>query len=169
MTLADAKKEVFLLLDETKPKPEFKAKLNTFFDRGQKEISLYYPIWKSKEYGKDDARVFPTDCYRPTVVITNGNRLPFRSMPSGAFTLCYEALPETITDESPDSIQLSISGEAAYALVLYVAAQCNATEHDQRFFNSFYSQYQGKLGNLLNSSATPVAVVVKGGEVCSEL
>ena len=44
MMLGDAKSEVLKLLDETKPKVDLTGKLDRFFDMGQKEVALYYPI-----------------------------------------------------------------------------------------------------------------------------
>lgn len=48
MTLGEAKSEVLKLLDETKPKADPTGKLDRFFDMGQKEVALYYPIWREK-------------------------------------------------------------------------------------------------------------------------
>lgn len=48
MTLGEAKSEVLKLLDETKPKADLTGKLDRFFDMGQKEVALYYPIWREK-------------------------------------------------------------------------------------------------------------------------
>ena len=46
MTLGEAKSEVLKLLDETKPKADLTGRLDRFFDMGQKEVALYYPIWR---------------------------------------------------------------------------------------------------------------------------
>ena len=59
MTLGEAKKRVLLLLDESKPKNDLTSKLDRFFDMGQKEVALYYPIYKIKPYFDDDDRVLP--------------------------------------------------------------------------------------------------------------
>ena len=54
---------------------------------------------------------------------------------------------------------LDLPEEAAPAVIFYAAAQCNSMEYDQRFFQSFYAQYQGKLANLTANPQGPFAVV----------
>ena len=65
MTLGEAKSEVLKLLDETKPKADPTGKLDRFFDMGQKEVALYYPIWREKTYAAEDEKTLPQDCCKP--------------------------------------------------------------------------------------------------------
>ena len=65
---------------------------------------------------------------------------------------------------APDSLELEVAEEAASAVLFYVAAQCNSMEYDQRFFQSFYAQYQGKMANLAAEQQGPVAVVEVSGD-----
>ena len=71
MMLGDAKSEVLKLLDETKPKVDLTWKLDRFFDMGQKEVALYYPIWREKTYAAEDEKTLPQDCYKPRYVIVD--------------------------------------------------------------------------------------------------
>ena len=116
MTLGEAKKRLLILLDESKPKADLTGKFNLFLDMGQKEVALYYPIYRVKEY-------------------------------------------------AADSMVLDLPEEAAPAVIFYAAAQCNSMEYDQRFFQSFYAQYQGKLSNLSGQADGPAAVVTGGCNV----
>lgn len=162
MTLGEAKKRVLLLLDESKPKNDLTSKLDRFFDMGQKEVALYYPIYKIKPYFDDDDRVLPEDCYKPLQVILDGVWYPYdrtEPLPKSAFSLRYEAIPQTIEENAPDDTLFSLPDEAILAVIFFVAAQCNSTEYDQRYFQSFYAQYQGKVSNLIADPRGPVAVV----------
>lgn len=89
---------------------------------------------------------------------------PRAALPQGAFTLRYEARPADIPENAPDSLELEVAEEAASAVLFYVAAQCNSMEYDQRFFQSFYAQYQGKMANLAAEQQGPVAVVEVSGD-----
>ena len=62
------------------------------------------------------------------------------------------------------ALELEVAEEAASAVLFYVAAQCNSMEYDQRFFQSFYAQYQGKMANLAAEQQGPVAVVEVSGD-----
>ena len=98
MTLGEAKSEVLKLLDETKPKADLTGRLDRFFDRGQKEVALYYPIWREKTYTAADEKTLPQDCCKPRYVIVDGIAHPYTNgapLPD-AFTLRYEAYPADI-------------------------------------------------------------------------
>ncbi len=162
MTLGEAKKRVLLLLDESKPKNDLTSKFDRFFDMGQKEVALYYPIYKTKHYAEDEEKALPGDCFKPLQIILDGVWVPYdktEPLPEGSFSLRYEAVPEPIPENAADDTTFSIPDEAVLAVIFFVAAQCNSTEHDQRFFQSFYAQYQGKLSNLIADPQGPVAVV----------
>ena len=77
MTLGEAKSEVLKLLDETKPKADLTGRLDRFFDMGQKEVALYYPIWREKTYAAEDEKTLPQDCCKPRYVIVDGIAHPY--------------------------------------------------------------------------------------------
>ena len=167
MTLGQAKERLKQLLDESKPKADLTGKLDRFFDMGQKEVALYYPIYRTKEYAAGEARALPGDFFRGCQVVADGvwhAYDPAAALPQGAFTLRYEARPADIPENAPDSLELEVAEEAASAVLFYVAAQCNSMEYDQRFFQSFYAQYQGKMVNLAAEQQGPVAVVEVSGD-----
>lgn len=167
MMLGDAKSEVLKLLDETKPRVDLTWKLDRFFDMGQKEVALYYPIWREKMYTAEDEKTLPQDCYKPRYVIVDGIAHPYTkySQLPDAFTLRYEAYPADIPDNAPDETEFDLPDEAVLAVILFVAAQTQSMEYDQRFFQSFYAQYQGKLSNLSGQADGPAAVVTGGCNV----
>ena len=167
MMLGDAKSEVLKLLDETKPKVDLTGKLDRFFDMGQKEVALYYPIWREKTYAAEDEKTLPQDCCKPRYVIVDGIAHPYTkySQLPDAFTLRYEAYPADIPDNAPDETEFDLPDEAVLAVILFVAAQTQSMEYDQRFFQSFYAQYQGKLSNLSGQADGPAAVVTGGCNV----
>ena len=167
MTLGEAKSEVLKLLDETKPKADLTGKLDRFFDMGQKEVALYYPIWREKTYAAEDEKTLPQDCYKPRYVIVDGIAHPYTkySQLPDAFTLRYEAYPADIPDNAPDETEFDLPDEAVLAVIFFAAAQTQSMEYDQRFFQSFYAQYQGKLSNLSGMTDGPTAVVMGGCNV----
>ena len=94
MTLGEAKSEVLKLLDETKPKADLTGRLDRFFDMGQKEVALYYPIWREKTYAAEDEKTLPQDCCKPRYVIVDGIAHPYTkySQLPDAFTLRYSSV-----------------------------------------------------------------------------
>ncbi|MBN2996025.1 hypothetical protein [Ruthenibacterium lactatiformans] len=82
-----------------------------------------------------------------------------------AFTLRYEAYPADIPDNAPDETEFDLPDEAVLAVIFFAAAQTQSMEYDQRFFQSFYAQYQGKLSNLSGQADGPAAVVTGGCNV----
>ena len=167
MTLGEAKSEVLKLLDETKPKADLTGRLDRFFDMGQKEVALYYPIWREKTYAAEDEKTLPQDCCKPRYVIVDGIAHPYTkySQLPDAFTLRYEAYPADIPDNAPDETEFDLPDEAVLAVIFFAAAQTQSIEYDQRFFQSFYAQYQGKLSNLSGQADGPAAVVTGGCNV----
>ena len=164
MTYGEAKTRVLKLMDELKPKSDLTGKLPGFFDAGQKEVALYCPIWRTQEYEADSPRMLPEDCLEPGAVLVDGHVVC--SWPYGrnwelpeVFTLRYQARPKTITESTSDSELLEISEEAAQAVILYVAAKCQEMEHDQRFFQNFFAEYQGALANLSDRVAGVAYVI----------
>jgi hypothetical protein len=173
MTLYEAKEQLYKLLDEVRPAADLVNKLDRLFDMGQKEVALYVPIWREKTYAVGEVAALPKDCRQPVYLLADGkytpccaawwnpDGLPVAALPE-TFTLRYKAVPTDIADGAAGETELEVPEEAALAVVLFVAAQCNSTEYDQRFFQSFYSQYQGKLSNLAAQETQPVAAVVGG-------
>ena len=164
MTYGEAKTRVLKLMDELKPKSDLTDKLPGFFDAGQKEVALYCPIWRTQEYEADSPRVLPEDCLEPGAVLAAGKVVC--SWPQGrswelpeTFTLRYQARPKTITESTSESEPLEVSEEAAQAVILYVAAKCQEMEHDQRFFQNFFAEYQGALANLSDRVAGAAYVI----------
>lgn len=174
MNLGQLKAQVYKLLDESRPKADLTDKIPVFADMAQKEVSIYAPIWKQAEYDQED--LLPKDCRRPDrVVDENGMPLAWRviqgyrektlTAQSYPCLLVYEAIPKDVTSDTQDDYELEISEKAALAVVLYVAAQCNSLEYDQRFFQSFYAQYQGKLANLAADTDSPGMSAVADDEL----
>lgn len=180
MTYGEAKSRVLKLLDETKPKADILQKLPAFFDIAQLEVAAVAPLKKSvlleKEKGAFSVAL-PDDFWRVRRVWSidsEGNRTAFdrffayphelRVFIVDALTLEleYNARPTTIDAQTADDYPLELSDEANDAMLFFVAAQCHSTEYDQRFFNSFYAQYQGRLQNLA-ANEPAVATVVGGG------
>lgn len=164
MTYGEAKKQCLKMQDELKPKSDLTDKLPGFFDAAQKEVAQYYPIWRTQNYDYMDERILPADCWKPWS-ITHGcftwfwtDDTKFDGLPD-RFALKYKAWPQTITAETPDSYELETQEEAVLAVIYLVAAMCQQMEYDQRYFSTFYSQYQGKMQNLMGDSQG-VAVVV---------
>lgn len=174
MNLGELKTLVYKLLDESRPKTDLTEKIPVFVDAGQKEVSIYAPIWRQEQYEADGE--LPMDCRRPDrVVDESGTPLAWHVV-QGMDTktlaaerypciLVYEAIPADVTDKTPDGKELEIGEQAALAVVLYVAAQCNSLEYDQRFFQSFYAQYQGKLANLAGAPDGPTMTAVADSEL----
>lgn len=174
MTLGEVKERVLKLLDESKPKNDLTEKIPLFVDAGQKEVSIYCPIVQAEQFLAEDE--LPTMCrkvirvededgvpveYR-VIMDENGKRLAADSYPC---TLLYEKIPRDITVDSADETKLEISEKAALAVIFYAAAQCNSMEYDQRFFQSFYAQYQGKLQNLTADAGGAAMAVVQDGSL----
>ncbi len=156
-TVAQLKTLVLKLLDESSPKNDLTAKIPVFMDTAQKEVSLYCPIramWIAETGGTvpdtlrkvlsvraEDGTAVPYQ----TRAGTDGIVLKAESYP---VLVEYEKIPENITAETPQDTLLELPERAVLAMAYYIAAQCNSLEYDQRFFQSFYAQYQGKLQNL---------------------
>ncbi len=179
MTYGEAKSRVLKILDETKPKADVLGKLPSFFDIAQLEVAGVSPLKKSALIGKgkgEFAVPLPAEFWkvRRVWVVDEYGRTPFdryfayphelRIFMVDALTLEleYNARPTTIDAQTADDFPLELSDEANDAMLFFVAAQCHSTEYDQRFFNSFYAQYQGRLQNLA-ANEPAVATVVGGG------
>ena len=158
MMLGEAKSEVLKLLDETKPKADLTGKLDRFFDMGQKEVALYYPIWREKTYAAEDEETLPQDCCKPRYVIVDGIAHPYTkySQLPDAFTLRYRGVSGGhLPDNAPDETEFDLPDEAVLAVIFFAAAQTQSMEYDQRFFQSFYAQYQGKLFKPFGAGGRP--------------
>lgn len=156
-TVAQLKTLVLKLLDESSPKNDLTAKIPVFMDTAQKEVSLYCPIramWIAEAGG-----TVPDDLRKVLSVRTeDGTAVPYQTragadgivLEAASYPVLveYEKIPEDITVETPQDYLLKLPERAVLAMAYYIAAQCNSLEYDQRFFQSFYAQYQGKLQNL---------------------
>lgn len=158
-TVAQLKTLVLKLLDESSPKNDLTAKIPVFMDTAQKEVSLYCPIraqWRAEAGG-----TVPADVRKVlSVRAENGSAVPYQTR-TGADGLVleaesypvlveYEKIPDDITAGTPQDAPLELPERAVLAMAYYIAAQCNSLEYDQRFFQSFFAEYQGKLQNLAN-------------------
>lgn len=150
---------VLKLLDESRPKNDLTEKIPVFMDAAQKEVSLYCPI--RAQYTLMEAEEAPPDLRKVlSVRDESGTPVPYYTMPSATGTVLvaasypaeveYERIPDDITASTPQDSLLELPERAVLAMAYYIAAQCNSLEYDQRFFQSFYAQYQGKLQNLSN-------------------
>lgn len=150
---------VLKLLDESKPKTDLTEKIPVYMDAAQKEVSLYCPI--RAQYTLMEAEEAPPDLRKVlSVRDEDGTPVPYYTMPGATGTVLaaasypaeveYEKIPGDITANTPQETMLELPERAVLAMAYYIAAQCNSLEYDQRFFQSFYAQYQGKLQNLSN-------------------
>lgn len=170
MTVGRVRQLVYKLLDESKPKSDLTAKLPQFIDAAQKEISLYCPIQKAMTLAEDVE--VPADFRRVVRVVgpagmpvdwnlyegSGEKKVLAKEYPA---ILLYEKIPEDIQDTVQDEQELELPERALMAVVFFVAAQCNSLEYDQRFFQSFYAQYQGKLANLSQDVDVPTMTVLQ--------
>ena len=164
MTLGEAKARVRALLDETGENPAGEGRLERFFEMGQREIALYWPPYREQVYGAADARVLPGDCDCPLLIRWPEGRAaafdPAVGLPAeGVFLLCYRPQIAPILPGAAEDTPLTLDEEANEALLFFVAAQCCAMEEDQRYFQNFYAQYQGRLANLSLYPKGPAGVV----------
>lgn len=164
MTLGEAKARLRALLDETGENPPGEGRLERFFEMGQREIALYWPPYKEKAYGEADARVLPEDCDCPLLLRWPKGQAavfdPAVGLPEeGAFLLGYRPKIAAIVPGAAEDTPLTLDEEANEALLFFVAAQCCAMEEDQRYFQNFYAQYQGRLANLSLYPKGPAGVV----------
>lgn len=164
MTYGEAKKRVLQLMDELNPKEDLTEKLPLFFDMGQKEVARYYPIWRTAAYEADTPRELPADCWEPQEVLADGRVLAlwdrtagFEGLPE-RFNLRYKAWPADVSGLTGEGEELDTPQEAVLAVLYFVAAKCQEMEYDQRYFQNFFSEYQGQLANLA-ALARGVAVV----------
>lgn len=179
MTIAELRTRVLALVDELKPQTGMVNRMNIFIDMGQKEIATTAAfIYRELEVICEEDFVdtpMPLDYFMLDKVyrLEGGRRaiynrynwLDNRTMRlngKGEYIISYKAYPTTITKETEDTHSLEITEEAQLALVLYVAAQLFAAESEQQFFQSFFSQYQGKLVNIGNKR---VVSIINGGGV----
>lgn len=139
MTLGEAKSEVLKLLDETKPKADLTGRLDRFFDMGQKEVALYYPIWREKTYAAEDEKTLPQDCCKPRYVIVDGIAHPYTkySQLPDAFTLRYEAYPADIPDNAPDETEFDLPDEAVLAVIFSLRRRRRAWNTTSGFSRAF--------------------------------
>ena len=126
MNLGELKTLVYKLLDESRPKTDLTEKIPVFVDAGQKEVSIYAPIWRQEQYEADGE--LPMDCRRPDrVVDERGTPLAWRVV-QGMDTktlaaerypciLVYEAIPADVTDKTPDGKELEIGEQAGGGFV----------------------------------------------------
>ena len=164
MTLGEAKARLRALLDETGENPPGEGRLERFFEMGQREIALYWPPYREKNYGEEDARALPEDCESPLLLRWPGGQTaawdPAAGLPeTGAFLLGYRPRIETIAPGAADETPLTLDEEANEALIFFAAAQCCAMDEDQRYFQNFYAQYQGRLANLSLYPKGPAGIV----------
>ena len=170
MTVGRVRQLVYKLLDESKPKSDLTAKIPQFIDAAQKEISLYCPIQKAVTLMEDVD--IPEDFRRVLRVIgPDGVPLPWQmSEATGErqihvqyypAVMLYEKIPDDVPDTVQDEQELELPERTLMAVVFFVAAQCNSLEYDQRFFQSFYAQYQGKLANLSQDVDNPTMTVLQ--------
>lgn len=160
MTLGEAKERLKILLDESNPKSDLTNKFNRLLDAAQKEVALYYPVYKTQAYAAGADKTLPTDCYRPRQVILDDVWHAYssvESLPDEAFTLRYESKMTDITNSTSDTVEFDLPDEAVLALIYWVAAQCQSVEYDRRYFETFMAEYSSKVASL--EAKGPAAVV----------
>lgn len=165
VTYGQLKALVLKLLDESNPKNDLTVKIPVFADTAQREVSLYCPVRVVLPVEGDT--LLPEDCRRVTSVLSmqaeasveyrviqtaDGALLQSEVYPA---LIWYEKIPESITSTTEVDYELELPEKAVLAMAYYIAAQCNSMEYDQRFFQSFFAQYQGKLANLAADSTGP--------------
>lgn len=171
MTYISAKNLLLKILDETKPQAETLNKLRDFFDMGQKEIFLYYPLCKTVFYDESDEKALPQNCFRVIDVKTEHGSTSFLIengkivCRENSFTLQYAAFPESLPENPKDDFVFQLCDEAIMALVLFVAAQLNNNDDSQGVYQSYWAQYQNKLQNLCAAPNCGCAFVRGGGDI----
>lgn len=144
MTLGEAKKKVYMLLDEhsaggeVEHDEDIELKMVRFFDTAQKELSKIKKIVKSRRItptaGKTEYAM-PSDfrqvyrIWRDDATVTNryrwrGGKLLIPERDAGrSFVVEYFANPETIPEDADDDYEFAIAEDACECMPYYVAAQ----------------------------------------------
>ena len=141
MTLGDAKRKVFMLLDEYSSGGEvtededIALKMADFFDMAQKDIIQYQPIVRRASVTLDGtgSQALPADVSCVTRITKNGVRtsryevvdgkLLYAAGDTSVIVLDYEAEPQRITPETSDDYEFEVSENAANCLPFFVASQ----------------------------------------------
>lgn len=171
MTYKNAKALLLKIIDETKPQTDTLDKLRDFFDMGQKEIALYYPVCKEAFYEEGDEKLLPEDCFKVIDVISSFGSEAYYiqnkkiACGQGSFTLQYMAVPKSLPEKPQDDFAFQLGDEAMMALVLFTAAQLNNNDDSQAAYQCYWAQYQNKLQNMCAAPNCKCAVVLGGGSL----
>ena len=141
MTLGDAKRKVFMLLDEYSSGGEvtededIALKMADFFDMAQKDIIQYQPIVRRASVTLDGtgSQELPADVACVTRITKDGARtsryeivdgkLLYAAGDTSVIVLDYEAEPQRVTPETSDDYEFEVSENAANCLPFFVAGQ----------------------------------------------
>lgn len=122
MTYKEAKSLLLKTIDEAKPQIETLDKIRDFFNAGQREIALYYPICKSVFYEDNDEKCLPDDCFKVINITYQGKSIAFIIQnkkiicSEDSFTLEYASFPKTLPEKPLDDCILQTQEEAIKAL-----------------------------------------------------
>jgi len=172
MTLGDAKRKVFMLLDEYSSGGEvtededIALKMADFFDMAQKDIIQYQPIVRRASVTLDGTgrQQLPADVARVTRIAANGVRTSRYEIVDGELlytagdmsdlVLDYEAEPQRITPETSDNYEFEVSENAANCLPFFVAGQQVFADlvQDYAVYYNTYLQMRAALPRTVSST-----------------
>ncbi len=164
MTLKEAKKKVYGLLDEYSANGEvtvdqdIELRLNSFFDMCQKNLAALAPVRKMITVGEGNfalggriikylaaydgagERIYPKR-FANTIII-----------PAGGASLDVLAIPDDIDEDTPDTYEFEIGEALAAAMPYWVAASLNVVDFAVSPSN-LLSQFNAMVGSAVSASS----------------
>ncbi len=165
MTLKKAKEKALALLGVTPTSPaglRYLTNMNLFFDMAQLEVIRAVPIVR---YMRLDVRGgighMPMGAIT-AIALTDGQKsVPFTQIDGGiladdgSYMLEYTALPNEITNSSPDESVFEVSEALASALPFYAAALCVVGE-DESLYRTLMGHYNARVEGAVTVKARVV-------------
>lgn len=180
MTIGDVKVKVLAWLDEIDSANllaninDYINKLYPIIDSVQKDLAfLVCPIKKTATVTAENGElILPADLYEITMIFNaeTGKNLPVQykttriitGVPDGEYTVRYNATPQEVTKDTPDSYKLEIDEEGCEALIYGVCALiCINDEPD--LYAIYKNNYNTACQNIIQRRATHTFVTVSGG------
>ena len=164
MTLGEAKRKVYKLLDEygvgDGVDEDFEAKMNDFFNAAQIKVSKISRIVRSAEISGEGRHSMPEDFLAVQRIWKNGENVTRKCIWRGgdlmlgrgeSVELDYFALPEPIDDDTPDEWEFELKDDACEAMALYVAGLALSADlvQDAKIYFDLYAEAEKNLGSML--------------------
>lgn len=134
MTIGDAKRKVYKLLDEygagDAVDEDLEEKMNDFFDIAQKDVAKISKIVRTIELSGEGRHAMPKDFVAVHRIWKGGKNVTRHSTwragtlvleKNETVELDYFATPQTITDETGDEWEFEVAEDACEAMPFYVA------------------------------------------------